>query len=107
MFTPESLIPGIVLDDVKADFKAAERIEQYRLGKDAVYIPAGLKWNYVPRRAIRSAEASHRTVSAGHCVTVRVRTPALTIVTDAESFELSLEKQASLDRFLAVLAPQG
>jgi hypothetical protein len=43
----------------------------------------------------------------GHCVTVRVRTPALTIVTDAESFELSLEKQASLDRFLAVLAPQG
>ncbi len=99
MFTPESLIPGIVLDDVKADFKAAERIEQYRLGKDAVY--------YVPRRAIRSAEASHRTVNAGHCVTVRVRTPALTIVTDAESFELSLEKQASLDRFLAVLAPQG
>ena len=104
MFTPESLIPGIVLDDVKADFKAAERIEQW---KDAVYIPAGLKWNYVPRRAIRSAEASHRTVNAGHCVTVRVRTPALTIVTDAESFELSLEKQASLDRFLAVLAPQG
>ena len=107
MFTPESLIPGIVLGDVKADFKAAERIEQYRLGKDAVYIPAGLKWNYVPRRAIRSAETSHRTVSAGHCVAVRVRTPALTIVTDAESFELSLEKQASLDRFLAVLAPQG
>ena len=107
MFIPESLIPGIDLDDVKADFKAAERIEQYRLGKDAVYIPAGLKWNYIPRAAIRSAEASHRTVSAGHCVAVRVRTPALTIVTDAESFELSLEKQASLDRFLAVLAPQA
>ena len=107
MFTPESLIPGIVLDDVKADFKAAERIEQYRLGKDAVYIPAGLRWHHHHRRASRSAAATNRQVNAGHCVTVRVRTPALTIVTDAESFELSLEKQASLDRFLAVLAPQG
>ena len=35
------------------------------------------------------------------------RAVAAAIIGDAESFELSLEKQASLDRFLAVLAPQG
>ena len=103
----ETLVPGIEIENVKADFRAAERIEQYRLGKEAVYIPAGLKWNYIPRTAIREASSSHRTVSAGHCVTVQVRTPTLEIVTGTGDFDLNLEKQASLDRFLAVLSPEG
>ena len=107
MFVPESLIPGKVIDDVKADFRAAERVEQYRLGKDAVYIPAGLRWNYIPRSEIQSASASHRTVNAGHCVTVQVRTPSLEIVTAAGSFDLNLEKQASLDKLLAALEPEA
>jgi hypothetical protein len=107
MAAPETLVPGVTIEDVKADFRTAERVEQYRLGKAAVYIPAGLRWNYIPRSAIREASPSHRTVSAGHCVTVQVRTPTLEIVTEAGSFDLSLEKQASLDRFLAALSPKG
>ena len=99
----ETLVPENVIEEVKNDFRYAERVEQYQLGKAAVYIPAGLKWNYIPRSAIREASASQRTVSAGHCVTVRVCTPALEISTEAGSFSLNLEKQASLDRFLAVL----
>ena len=100
MLTPESLIPSITIDDAKNDLRNAERIEQYRLGKEAVYIPAGLKWNYIPMSVIRSASASHRTVSAGHCVTVEVKTPSIEIFTSAGSFELHMEKQASLDCFL-------
>lgn len=107
MFEPESLIPGKTLEDAKADFRAAERVEQYRLGKQAVYIPAGLKWNYIPRSEIRQASSSHRTVSAGHCVTVQVRTPSLELVTSAGPFDLNLEKQASLDRLLAALSPES
>ncbi len=106
MFTPESLIPGITVTDARKDLRDAERIEQYRLGKKAVYIPAGLKWNYIPRSAIQSASSSHRTVSAGHCVTVEVKTPALEIVTAEKSFDLHLEKAASLDRFLEVLSAE-
>ena len=100
MFTPESLIPSITIDDAKNDLRNAERIEQYRLGNEAIYIPAGLKWNYIPRCRILQATSSHRTVSAGHCVTVQVKTPSLEIVTSSGSFELHLEKQSSLDRFL-------
>ncbi len=100
MFTPESLIPGEMLNNVKEDFRNALRIEQYRLGNEAIYIPAGLKWNYIPRCRILQATSSHRTVSAGHCVTVQVKTPSLEIVTSSGSFELHLEKQSSLDRFL-------
>lgn len=104
MFVPETLIPGKTLAAVKDDFRAAERVEQYRLGRGAVYIPAGLKWTYIPKTEILQATPSHRTVSAGHCVTVQVRTPSLALLTTAGSFELNLEKQASLDRLLADLA---
>ena len=100
MFKPATLIPGTELNDVKKDFSSADRIEQYRLGKEAVYIPAGLKWNYIPKSSILSVNSSQRTVSAGHCVTVEVRTPSLEIVTSAGPFELHLEKKSSLDRFL-------
>ncbi|MBO5556544.1 MAG: hypothetical protein J5927_05115 [Oscillospiraceae bacterium] len=103
MFVPETLIPGKTIDDVRADFRAAERVEQYRLGQAAVYIPAGLRWNYIPRAEILQATSSHRTVSAGHCVTVQVKTPSLELVTSAGPFDLNLEKQASLDKFLAAL----
>lgn len=103
MFTPESLIPGVKIPDARKDLRGAERIEQYRLGREAVYIPEGLRWNYIPRSAIQTASSSHRTVSAGHCVTVEVKTPSLEIVTAEKSFDLHLEKQASLDRFLEVL----
>ena len=103
MFKPETLIPGKEICEVKKDFSGAQRIEQYRLGKEAVYIPAGLKWNYIPKAEIESVSASHRTVSAGHCVTVEVQTPSLEIVTSCGPFELHLEKQASLDIFLADL----
>ena len=95
-----TLIPGAEISDAKKDFSGAERIEQYRLVKKAVYIPAGLGWNYIPKSEIRNASSSHRTVSAGHCVTVEIKTPSLEIVTDAGSFDLHLEKQESLERFL-------
>ena len=105
MAVPETLIPGKVIDGVKEDFRAAKRVEQYRLGQAAVYLPAGLRWNYIPRSEILQTSASHRTVSAGHCVTVEVRTPSLELATPAGSFELHLEKQASLDTLLAALTP--
>ena len=95
-----TLIPGAEISDAKKDFSDAVRIEQYRLGKEAVYIPAGLKWNYIPKSAITGVSSSSRTVSAGHCVTVEVQTPSLEIVTSAGCFDLYLEKQASLNRFL-------
>ena len=107
MFTPETLIPGKTVENVKDDFRQAARIEQYRLGGEAVYIPAGIRWNYIPRREILSASASRRTVSAGHCVTVEVRTPLLELETSAGRFDLNLEKQGSLETFLAALTPKA
>ena len=100
MFKPTALIEGAVIDDLSEDFRAAQRIEQYRVGKSALYIPAGLRWNYIPLSAIRSAGESRRTVSAGHCVTVEIKTPVLELETSAGPMTLNLEKPDSLRKLL-------
>lgn len=95
------MLPGKELDDLKEDFRGAKRIEQYRLGEKAVYLPRGFRWEYLPRQEILRAERSHRVISAGHCVTVREEKPAVDLVTEQGSFPLNLENQASLETILA------
>ena len=72
-----SLVPGVEIENVAEDFKNALKIEQYRLGRKALYFPAGLRWAYLPLSAIESVEGTHRSVTAGHCVTVTEHKPAV------------------------------
>ncbi|MBQ7473083.1 MAG: hypothetical protein IJS79_01885 [Oscillospiraceae bacterium] len=95
-----SLVPDVEIENVAEDFKNALRIEQYRLGKLALYFPAGLRWAYLPLSAIESVEGTHRNVTAGHCVTVTERKPAVEFKTAVGSFRFDLEKQANLQKVL-------
>ena len=95
-----SLVPGVEIDNAAEDFRAALKVEQYRVGKAAVYLPAGFKWEYVPLSAVVSADGSHRNVTAGHCVTVTERKPAVALITDAGSFTLNLDKADSVQKIL-------
>ncbi len=95
-----SLVPGTEIENAAEDFRAALKVEQYRVGKAAVYLPAGFKWNYIPLSGVRSADGSHRNITAGHCVTVTERKPAVELVTDAERFTLSLDKAESVQAIL-------
>ena len=96
----KSLIPGVEIENAAEDFRAALKVEQYRIGKEAVYIPSGFSWNYVPLAAVSAAEDSHRNVTAGHCVTVTERKPAVELLTDAGSFTLNLERPDSPEKIL-------
>lgn len=107
MFKPTALIEGLVIDDPSEDFRTAQRIEQYRVGKAALYIPAGLRWNYIPLSAIRSAGESRRTVSAGHCVTVEMKMPMLALETSAGPMTLNLEKPESLQKLLDAIGSRA
>ena len=100
------LLEGQDIPSPEEDFRAAKRLEQYRLGAGALYIPAGLRWNYLPLAAIRTAEESHRCVTAGKCVAVTERRPVLLLHTASEDFTLPLEKAESLRTLLAAL-PDG
>lgn len=98
-----SLISGRELENVKEDFRAARKVEQYRLGARALYLPRGLSWEYIPLEALDKAERSHRVISAGHCVTVREEKPAVDLTAGEKQFTLNLEKQASVQLILQTL----
>lgn len=103
MFKPRCLIKGKELANVEEDYRASVKIEQYRVGKEALYLPEGLRWNYLPFSEIRSAADSHRVVTAGHCVTVREERPALQLETSLGFLTLNLEKADSLPKLLQLL----
>ena len=98
-----SLIPGVEIDNAAEDFRGACKIEQYRVGRAAVYLPAGFKWEYIPLSAVVSADGSHRSVTAGHCVTVTERKPAIVLVTGSGSFTLNLDKSESVRKILEMI----
>lgn len=98
-----TLVPGVELANAAEDFKSALKVEQYRIGKAAVYLPAGLRWEYIPLSAVVSADGSHRSVTAGHCVTVTERKPAVALVTGDGSFTLNLDKSESVRKILDTL----
>ncbi len=98
-----SLIAGHELDDPAEDFKQATRVEQYRVSSQAIYIPAGFRWNYLPLSGVVSVEASTQTLSAGHCVTVQIPRPTLVVMTPDGAQLLGVDKAQSLDSILDVI----
>lgn len=103
MFKPKCLIPGKEIENPSEDYRAAQKVEQYRIGGQALYLPEGLRWNYIPLSEIQSVGGAHRVVSAGHCVTVREERPTLKLETAAGPITLNLEKPESLNRLLGIL----
>lgn len=101
MAVPNCMLKGKEIADVKEDFRNARRVEQYRLGKQALYLPEGLRWNYLPLSEILKVEESFRVISAGHCVPVREKRPEIDILTEKGSVvHLQLEKQESMKQIL-------
>ena len=104
MAAPYCMLKGKEIPNVKEDFRGARRVEQYRLGNRALYLPEGLRWNYIPLSEIRKAEESFRVISAGHCVPVREKRPEIDLVTDNGSVHLQLEKQENMKLILDAVA---
>ncbi len=100
MFQPTCLLDGKAIDAPAEDFRTAQRVEQYRISARALYLPSGLRWTYLPLREIRSAEASHRVVSAGKCVSVVEHRPTLLLTCDGGEYKLNLERTESLQKLL-------
>ena len=103
MFTPKCMLDGQEIESVKEDFRDAQRIEQYRISKAALYIPEGMRWKYIPLKAITQVDESFRVISAGHCVPVREKRPEIDLMTEAGKVHISLEKQTSMQKLLEAL----
>ena len=107
MAAPTSLIKGKDIENAAEDFKAAKRVEQYRVGAKALYIPAGFRWNYVPFSAVTKAEEWHFNVTAGKCVAVTEKRPSLRRETTDGDFTFPLEKSESLQTILDMIQKEG
>jgi len=103
MFTPKCLAGEHALENVKEDFQGARRVEQYRVGKAALYFPEGLRWNYLPLDAVTEVRESFRVISGGHCVPIREKRPEIDLVTAAGVYHVSLEKEDSMQAILEML----
>jgi hypothetical protein len=100
MANPNCLVKGVEIENAKEDLRGAEKVEQYRLGKAALYLPRGFQWDYIPFEAILKAEPARRVVTAGHCVTVREEKPAVDLTTADTTITLNLEKPGSVQKIL-------
>ena len=97
------VLPGAEMAAPEEDFRSARRVEQYRVSDKALYIPAGLRWTYLPPAQVTEAEESHRSVTAGKCVAVTEKRPSLLLKTGAETVQVNLEKTESRDLILAAV----
>ena len=97
------LVTGKELENVEEDFRTAQKVEQYRIGKKALYLPEGLHWNYIPLESIIESKESFRVISAGHCVAVREKRPEIDLETEIGTIHLQLEKEKSLKTVLDAL----
>ncbi len=97
------MIEGKDLDHVNEDFRNAGRVEQYRLGNLALYLPEGLRWKYLPLSEIQNVEESFRVISGGHCVPVCEKRPEIDLKTSTGVVHVSLEKRESMDKILSVI----
>lgn len=100
MFEPKCLIPGKEIPHVREDFRTAQRVEQYRVGNVALYMPEGLRWNYVPFNEIQNAEESFRVLPGGHCNPIRAKKPTLEITTSAGLHSIPLDRPGSAGKIL-------
>ena len=103
MFTPTCMTGEQPLANVKEDFQDAGRIEQYRVGKAALYFPEGLRWKYLPLDAVTEVRESFRVISGGHCVPIREKRPEIDLITAAGVYHVSLEKEESMQAMLELL----
>ena len=54
LFKIKPLLPDAVIDDPRADLKKALTVEQYKAGEEALFMPDGFNWLYLPYRELKA-----------------------------------------------------
>ena len=54
LFKITPVVPDAVIKDPRKDLKNALSIEQFKAGREAVFFPDGLNWEYLPYREIKA-----------------------------------------------------
>ena len=89
---------------VKEDFRKSRRIEKYRIGEAAVYIPAGFAWKYLLLEDIQEVIRGGWFIQSDNGIApFAMEAPAIRLrFTDGEEI-LRLEKQKNAAALLTLL----
>lgn len=81
-------------DLMKEDFKKSVRVEKFRIGEKAIYIPAGFSWKYLLKEDIRSLKKGRWFIQSENGVApFAMEAPALRIQHSGGETILELEKE--------------
>ena len=89
---------------LKEDFKKSVRIEKFRIGEKAVYIPAGFSWKYLLLKDIDKVIKGKWLIQSENGVAPWAQeAPAIRLRHRAGEEILELEKEKSAERALKLL----
>ena len=90
------------LENLSADHKEARRVEQFRVGKEAVYFPAFPGDRYLPYNAVTRVRSKNTAISVIGTCGKQIPMVLVRLYYDGEEFykDFMFEKQKSADQLL-------
>lgn len=89
---------------IKEDFKKSLRVEKFRIGEKAVYIPAGFSWRYLLTEDIQSVIQGKWLIQSDNGVApFAMEAPALRLRYPGGEVILELEKEKNAEKALALI----
>ncbi len=85
------------LNDVRTDFRESRRLEKYRLGRKALYFPAGFVWEYLPLTDIERIRRVTRLIESENGVCpFSMEVPSVRLFFHGKDVVLEIEKEKSV-----------
>lgn len=101
LFQMKSMSRSCVLENAAGDYRTARRVEQYRVGSEALYIAGMPSSKYLPFAALNRVVVKNTSISPGGCCGTQLPMVCLRLTYDGEFFQnLLFEKWSNVDRVL-------
>ncbi len=93
---------------LREDFKKSVRIEKFRIGEKAVYIPSGFSWKYLRKEEIETIIKGKWLIQSENGIAPWAKeAPAIRLRHRGGEEILELEKEKSAQRALELLESEG
>ena len=105
LFEIKSLSQEYALENVKEDYRASKRVEQFRVSEQAVYFPAFPGDQYLPFTSLHHVLSKNTAISVKGTCGKQLPMVRLRLSYDGEFYkDLMFEKQTNVDRVLDAIA---
>jgi hypothetical protein len=99
------VLPEFAIEDPKEDFRAAAVIEQYHVGRKALFMPGGgFSWKYLPLDRIRGVipgreSRDEESAMGGY----HIELPTIRVIYGSGAEVLTVENKRAADELFALL----